>query len=148
MKGDTIDIDAPPERVWPHVVDLARMREWHPKLVSAEPVTSGQPRVGSTWKTVSRMGRRERRFLSRIEVCEPFTRVVFVHQDDAKRDRFARETIELTPHGACTRIVQSLDLTQSGIALPWRLLVGFIARSGTPVGPSIFAELKRTLERR
>jgi uncharacterized protein YndB with AHSA1/START domain len=148
MKGDTIDIDAPPERVWPHVVDLALMREWHPKLVSAEPVTSGHPRVGSTWKTASRLGKRQRRFLSRIEVCEPFTRVVFVHQDDARRDRFARETIELAPHNGGTRIVQSLDLTQSGIALPWRLIIGFIARFGSPAGPSIFAELKRRLEQR
>ena len=147
-KGDTIEIDAPPERVWPHVADLALMRAWHPKLVAAEPLTSGQPRVGSTWRTVSCMGKRERRFLSRIEVCEPFTRVVFVHQDDADRNRFARETIELAPHNSGTRIIQSLDLTQSGIALPGRLVIGFVARFGTPAGPSIFAELKRTLERR
>ena len=148
MKGDTIEIDAPPGRVWPHVVDLALMAKWHPKLVSAAPVTSGQPRVGHTWRTVSRMGSREKRFLSRIEVCEPFSRVVIAHQDDEGRKRFVRETIDLMPSGAGTRVRQTLDLTQSGIPFPWRLLMSFIARFGTPSGASIFAELKRTLERR
>jgi len=148
MKGDTIEIDAPPERVWPHLADLALMQAWHPKLVSAEPLTSGQARVGQSWRTVSRMGNREKRFLSRIEVCEPFSKVVFVHQDDDGRNHFARETFGLTPIGTGTRVTQSLDLSQSGIPLPWRLLIGFIARFGAPAGPSIFAELKRTLERR
>ena len=148
MKGDSIEIDATPQQVWPHVADLAMMQAWHPKLVSAEPLTSGQPRVGQSWRTVWRMGKRDKRFLSRIEVCEPFSKVVFVHQDDDGRNRFARETFELTPSGAGTRIVQTLDLGQSGIPLPWRLLIGIIAQYGAPTGPSIFAELKRTLERR
>ena len=148
MKGDTIDINAPAEDVWPQIADLTLMTAWHPKLVSAEPITSGQPRVGQTWRTVSLMGRREKRLLSRIEICEPLKKVVFVHQDEDRRDRFVRETFELTTAQQRTRLRQTLDLTDAGIPWPWRLLIRFIARFGTPAGESIFAELKRNLERR
>ena len=148
MKGDTIEIDAPPQRIWPHLADLALMRQWHPKLVSAEPVTSGQPRVGHAWRTVSRMNRREKRFVSRIEVCEPFTRLVFAHADGEDTRRVVREQFELIPDGPRTRVRQSIDLRDSGISLPWRWIIGFIARIGTPVGEPVLANLKRALERR
>jgi uncharacterized protein YndB with AHSA1/START domain len=148
MTGDTIEIDAPPQRIWPHIADLALMRQWHPKLVSAEPVTSGQPRVGHTWRTVSRMRSREKRFVTRIEVCEPFTRLVFAHADDDNTRRVVRETFELTPRGPLTRVRQSIDLREAGIALPWRLLIEFISRFGTRSGEPVFAELKRSLEAR
>lgn len=41
----TIDIDAPPERVWEVVLDFSRYGEWNPFIVRAE--LAGPPRIGA-----------------------------------------------------------------------------------------------------
>lgn len=41
----TIDIDAPPRRVWDVMLDFSRYHEWNPFIVEA--VVAGPPRVGA-----------------------------------------------------------------------------------------------------
>lgn len=46
----TVDIDAPPARVWDVMMDVERWNEWTPTVTSVEPLTPGEMRVGSRYR--------------------------------------------------------------------------------------------------
>jgi len=146
--NESITITAPPDQVWPFLVDLVRMREWNPKLVEAEPKTSGNPRVGYTCRTVWRMRSRTKAFLTRIEACDPPRRVTFAHQDDAQPRRIVRQHFDLLPRegGTHTLVRHQLDFAQSGLPLPVRWLMAIIARFGQSQEAAVMEELKKRVE--
>jgi uncharacterized protein YndB with AHSA1/START domain len=145
---ESITIMAPPEDVWPWVIDLVKMREWNSKLAEAEPRTSGNPRVGFTCRTVWRMGSRTKQFLTRIEACDPPRRVTFAHQDEAQPRRVIRQHFDLLPRagGKETLVRQQLDFAQSGVPLPVRWLMAVISRFGKPADGALLDDLRKRVE--
>src|SRR5262245_22426694 len=51
----TMDIAAPPERVFAAISSVDALHAWMPNLVSIEPLTEGNVRVGSQWRETRKL---------------------------------------------------------------------------------------------
>ncbi len=68
MEFDT-RIEAPPDRVWPWLVETERMQRWMAGLESVEPLTPGGPRVGARARMAIREGGRLATYESELLEC-------------------------------------------------------------------------------
>jgi uncharacterized protein YndB with AHSA1/START domain len=78
-----ITIDAPPEKVWPLVGDLARQSEWSPKPYRVE-WESGEPNaVGSTFRSIGWLPQEKEHVMRGVvNVNEPMRIFEVTTQDD------------------------------------------------------------------
>lgn len=146
MLVEKLKIAAPAERLWPLVSDLTQMEHWNPKLVSAEPKSDGQPRVGYRARTTWQMNGRQRSFDTRITACDAPRLVAFMHYDDIAKNTFVEERFELVADGEGTLVTHRLDFRNAGIPLIVRGVMWVIDRFGAFVEPIVLEDLKLAIE--
>ncbi|MCB1057768.1 MAG: SRPBCC family protein [Acidobacteria bacterium] len=140
-------IDAAPAEVWPWVADPMRVGEWNPKLVSIDRESSGELATGDTYTVLYRMNGRDSEFDAVVRRSEPPYRLeIELREPGAPRDRVIVESYRLEDREAGTRLVQRIDLSHAGIAWPWRLLMSFLTRFGTPKGKPYLLRLRELVE--
>jgi len=135
--------------VWPYLADPLMQAEWNPKIVSIDRKASGLLRTGETFQMIYRMSGKAH--MSRVEITEArfVERLVLVHHISRKStEQRVEESYEITPLENGVRIVQTLDLRQSGIPFPLRLLIGFIHRVGRDTEEPYLERLKQLAETR
>jgi uncharacterized protein YndB with AHSA1/START domain len=93
-------VDAPPERVWAALSDLARMPDWSPELVRMVPLKRGGLRVGQWYLGINRRRAVVWPTRSVVAEVEPGRRLTW----DTKSSG-ARWIWELVPEGDGTRVV-------------------------------------------
>ncbi len=79
---DSVDIAAPPERVWSLVTDLARMAPWSPQVVKSF-VSRGPVQLGTRAFNVNRKGLLVWPTRSKVVVFEPHREFAFRVKDNA-----------------------------------------------------------------
>jgi uncharacterized protein YndB with AHSA1/START domain len=144
---ESIDIDAPPEDVWPLLADPERMAAWHVKLVSVDRAARGPVRLGDRFGTTYTLSGRERDARAEVIRCQPPVALTLRHFIQAEgQERYVDESFDLTPRGQGTRVDQVVDFRAAG--LPWwlREIIRLVTWFGHPVGPSILEPLKNQAE--
>ena len=75
---NSIDIDAPPERVWDWIAGLAgHYTEWHPAHVSAEWERGAPNEVGSVLRAVENLGGHREELRFEVTAFEPHRRLEY-----------------------------------------------------------------------
>ncbi|RBY79519.1 SRPBCC family protein [Geodermatophilus sp. TF02-6] len=140
---ETVDVDAPPERVWAALTDWTRQGEW--MLATDVEVVGGDPhavggrlaaRTGLPWRGGRHLG-----VLDTMVITEwdPPRRVVVQHTGRVVR---GPGIFEVVPRGAGATLVWTERLE-----LPFGLL-GLLGRLGWPVAePAVVAGVRRSLRR-
>jgi uncharacterized protein YndB with AHSA1/START domain len=115
----SIDIAAPPERVWDLVADVTNMGRWSPETVSAQWVDGAEgPAVGARFKGKNT---RKRSWSTTCTVVDAERGRAFAF--DAGKDTRWRYDLEATP-GGC-RVTESYELLrQPGAVGRWLTKVG------------------------
>ncbi|MBF6175376.1 SRPBCC family protein [Nocardia blacklockiae] len=111
----TVDISAPPERVWAVVSDLKRMPEFSPNTVRMVPL--GTPRSGTWTVNLNRDGRKYYPTTSRIVRYEPHRAFAFRMNENGTVWSY---TLEPTESG--TRLTERRDVP-NGVRKPVRVLI-------------------------
>jgi uncharacterized protein YndB with AHSA1/START domain len=101
----SVHIDAPPERVWEVVGDVARMPEWSPELRRLVVLGRGPVAVGSTLLGLNRRGWVAWPTTSKVTRLEPGRAVAW-----RTRESGATWTYEIEPADAGTRLTGRRDL--------------------------------------
>jgi len=123
----SIDIAAPPERVWALVVDVARMGDWSPHTVQAEwiDVARGEgPAVGRRFRGTNRLPIVHRwTSTATITACEPGHRFAFAvgkNPDDPN----TLWTYDFAPTPAGTRVTERWQMLREPtiVVLYYRLI--------------------------
>ncbi|RDI59734.1 SRPBCC family protein [Nocardia pseudobrasiliensis] len=111
----TIEIAAPPERVWAVLSDLKRMPEFSPNTVRMIPL--GKPRAGTWTINLNRDGGKYYPTTSRIVRFEPGQAFAFRMIENSTIWSY---TLEPTPTG--TRVTERRDIP-NGVRKPVRMLI-------------------------
>ena len=101
----TVDIAAPPDRVWALVGDPTRMPRWSPELRALRRLGRGPVRVGSTLLGINRRGLVVWPTTSTVTRLEPGRAVAW-----RTRESGATWTYQLEPAGTGTRLTARRDL--------------------------------------
>lgn len=101
MDQADVRIDAPVERVWALVTDIARMGEWSPEATGGRWTGSGGPAVGARFVGTNRHGPVRWFTHCTVTECEPPSRFTFV----VRENRMAWGWV-LEPDGSGTRLTQ------------------------------------------
>jgi len=121
-----IEIEAPPEVVWPHLVDLAAYSDWNPFITSA----AGAPEVGQ--KLSLRMeppGGRALTFRPRVTVASRATQLEWLGHLVVPGLFDGRHRFELVATGSGTRFVQS-ESFRGLLVRPLRRMIDGPTRAG------------------
>jgi uncharacterized protein YndB with AHSA1/START domain len=110
----SIEVDAPPERVWAVVSDLARMGEWSPEC--RRMIVLGRPRVGAQVIGVNRRGLITWPTTSTITRLEPGRVIAW-----RVRENGAEWSYELHPIETGTRLVERRTLAPGDLTAFSRL---------------------------
>jgi uncharacterized protein YndB with AHSA1/START domain len=144
---EVIEIEAPPEDVWPLIADPQRMAAWHEKLLSVKRSAGGPVRLGDRFDATYTMSGRQRPTSVEVIRCQPPVALTLRHRlVEAGPERFVDESYDLIPRGNATRLEQTVDFGHAGLPLWARALMWFISRFGAPVEESLLMPLKRTVE--
>jgi uncharacterized protein YndB with AHSA1/START domain len=112
---DTIQIDAPPEKVWALVSDVTRMGEWSPETVKAVWIEGATgPVVGARFKGSNKRGIARWSTKCTITACEPGKEFSFVVGKPEKPDTRWSYKFANTPNGG-TEVTESFE----AIEYPW-----------------------------
>lgn len=103
----SVDVAAPPERVWAVVSDVTRMPEWSPELRRLYPVGGREPRVGMRLIGVNRRGYALWPTTSTVVRLEPERAVAW-----KTRQSGATWTYELEPTAVGTRLTGRRELAK------------------------------------
>lgn len=124
----SIDIAAPPERVWALVADVARMGEWSPHTVQAKWADAGQedgPAVGRRFRGTNRLPIvRQWTSTATITACEPGRRFAFaVGKNPDDPNTLWSYDFEAAPAG--TRVTERWQmLREPAVVLLYYRLIG------------------------
>ena len=106
----TIDISAPPERVYELVSDITRMGEWSPENIGGEWQGGGSGNVGDRYIGHNRTSERAWSVPVLVTVAERGRCFAFVTRPD--EGPYVRWTYRLEPSGTGTRVTEIWDVEQ------------------------------------
>lgn len=135
----SIEIDAPPERVWAVVSDLERMPEWSPQCRWTK--VFGTPRAGAWSVNLNRAGRRYWPTTGRIVRYEPGRAIAFRINENKMTWAF-----DLEPTETGTRVVQSRDAS-GGTTWISRTLINAAMGGEQRFEPALVEGMQETLSR-
>jgi uncharacterized protein YndB with AHSA1/START domain len=137
----TVEIAAPRERVFPHVVESVRRLEWMGALTASDPLTEGEPGVGSRYRDV---------FVDHGQRIELEAEVVRYEPPGYLEVRLRGDGVEATSsqtlEGAAegTRLTAVIETEYTKRLL--RMMAGVVTRHAQQRLESDLAELKRIVE--
>jgi uncharacterized protein YndB with AHSA1/START domain len=135
----TIHLNRPVDQVFAFLMDTGKLSTWQSNLIKTERLTEGPLRMGSRFREVRRLGRRESEIQGEITVFEPNKR--FETKTTTKPQ--ATVSYSFDPENGGTRLRYKFVLLTSGIM---RLLEPLIAGSIKKERESDFETLKHLLE--
>jgi hypothetical protein len=135
----TIHLNQPVEHVFAFLMDTSKLATWQSNLIKTEPLTEGPLRLGSRFREVRRLGRRESEFEGEITAFEVNRR--FETKTLTKPEVKVSYFFE-TENGG-TRLHQKFVMLTSGLM---RLLEPMISKSIKKETELDFETLKRILE--
>lgn len=139
----SIDIDRPPEAVYPYVTDPGRFPEWQPDVLRVQ-VDGDRPLgIGARFTTIRRLGGVQRAMVQEVTAAEPGRRWAVRGVGGAIRPS-AGITVEPLDRGTRSRVTFTLDFEGHGIGVPLAPAVRRMAARGAPAS---YQRLKRLLER-
>jgi uncharacterized protein YndB with AHSA1/START domain len=134
-------VDAPPERVFPHVVESERRLRWMGALQESEPLTQGEPGLGSRYRDV---------FVDHGQRVELEAEVVRFEPPRFLEVRLVGEGIQATSSqtledlGGRTRLTAVIETEYTRRLL--RMMAGAVTRVAQTRLESDLAELKKLVE--
>jgi uncharacterized protein YndB with AHSA1/START domain len=135
----SIHLDRPVEQVFAFLADTGKVSTWQSNLIKMEQLTEGPLRLGSRFREVRRLGRRESEIQAEITTFEPNKR--FETKTTTKPQVTVSYSFEAEDGG--TRLNHKFVMLTSGLM---RLLEPLIASSIKKESQSDFETLKRILE--
>jgi uncharacterized protein YndB with AHSA1/START domain len=127
-------VEAPPERCYALVTDIARMGEWSPETVRAQWLDGAtEPAVGARFRGTNKEGIFRWSTTPEVLAAEPAREFAFRTKETVWRYRFE-------PEGAGTRITESFEVEH----YPWVLRLLFPPNRRQP---QMVADMRTTLER-
>ena len=96
-----IDSPRPPGEVFEYMATFSNAREWDPSVREAEPLTPGEPEVGSVYRLNVRVTGRTVPFDYRVVSLDRPTRVVLQAQSSAV---VSTDTVTVEPAGSGSRV--------------------------------------------
>ena len=137
MQGEvSVQIQAPPERVWGLVTDVTRMGEWSPECRRCEWLEGAHgPSVGARFRGYNQIGPAKWSTVATVVAAEPGREFTFVTRPGEVTWRYRFE-----PADGGTRVTESFE-TRSD-PLPARLFYAIVRREAR-----IKRGMRQTLER-
>jgi uncharacterized protein YndB with AHSA1/START domain len=117
----TIDLAAPPARIWALLTEPEQIQRWITELVSDEPTTPGPIGVGTTTRMKIREGSRIVEYTTELLAFAPHRELVLEMRGGSLGSVPMRVSYALTDLGGSTRLVYRSSWRPSGILL-WLLL--------------------------
>jgi uncharacterized protein YndB with AHSA1/START domain len=135
----TIHLDQPVEQVFAFLADIGKVSTWQSSLIKLEPLTEGPLRLGSRFREIRRLGRKDTEIQGQVTAFEPNKRL------ETKTTTKPEVTISFSfdPENGGTRLRYKFVLLSNGMM---RLFEPLIARSIKKERESDFETLKRMLE--
>ncbi|MEV0295636.1 SRPBCC family protein [Nocardia sp. NPDC050710] len=133
----TIDIAAPPERVWQVVSDFKRMPEFSPHTVRMVPL--GKPKAGTWTVNWNRDGKKYYPTTSRIVRYEPNQAFAF-----RMNENFTVWSYTLEPTATGTRLIERRDVV-NGVSWPVRKAVDAFLGGEQAFETNLVAGMNETL---
>jgi hypothetical protein len=122
--------------------------EWNPKLLSVERAGAGPLQLGERFGELYRMAGRDRATECEVvELQHPSILVIRHRLAEWSLDRYVLERYRLEQVHGSTRVVQEIDVAQSGISWPMQLLLWILHLTGEPTGTRYLVTLKEIVER-
>jgi uncharacterized protein YndB with AHSA1/START domain len=135
----TIHLNRPVDQVFAFLADTGKVSTWQSSLIELEALTEGPLRLGSRFREIRRLGRRDSEIQGQVTAFEPNKRL------ETKTTTKPEVTVSYSfePENGGTRLRYKFILLSSGMM---RLLEPLIARSIKKESESDFETLKRILE--
>ena len=144
---DKVQINRPPERVWPFVEDPERMKLWNPKIQKITPISWGDRDIGFTYRITYVMGKKASEFLAEVvEYRKPEKLVIRLTEGKLAWGGYVSEVYELSRTKDGTLLEQRIEIPNSGINIFLRLLIAFVLRFGSLTGRKYLERLKELAE--
>lgn len=134
----SVDVEAPPERVWSLVSDLSRIAEWSPQVVRTF-VRGGEVKQGARLVNLNRKGLLVWPTRAEVVRFEPGREVAWKIRENGATWSFALE-----PTSTGTRVVQQRDLTDGPTELHLSFADRFLGGQG-PFQAELQAGMRQTL---
>jgi uncharacterized protein YndB with AHSA1/START domain len=135
----TIHLNRPVDQVFAFLADTGKVSTWQSSLIKLEALTEGPLRLGSRFREIRRLGRRDSEIQGQVTAFEPNKRLET--KTTTKPEVMVSYSFE--PENGGTRLRYKFILLSSGMM---RLLEPLIARSIKKESESDFETLKRILE--
>ena len=132
----------PPERVFPHVVESAKRLEWMGALQESEPLTDGEPGIGTRYRDVFVDHGQRIALEAEIVRYEP-PRYLEVSLRGDGVEATSSQTLEDVAGGG-TRLIALIETEYTKRLL--RMMAGVVTRHAQQRLESDLAELKRIVE--
>lgn len=138
MISRTVETTAAPAAVFAYLSDFRNTTEWDPGTVTTE-LVQGDGGVGSVYHNVSEFnGRQTELDYTVVEHQEPSLLVL----RGTNKTVDATDRMEISPHGAGSRVVYSADFTFKGLA---RLATPFLGKAFKKLGDEAEVGLREAL---
>ena len=135
----TVHLNKPVEQVFAFLMDTTKLTTWQTNLIKIDKITEGPLRMGSRFREIRRLGRRESEIQGEITAFEPNKR--FETKTLTKPQVTVSYFLESEEGG--TRVRHRFVMLTGGLT---RLLEPMIAKSIREENDSDFKNLKRILE--
>lgn len=144
---DAVSIDRSAEVVWTIVGDPECIPLWNPRLVEIRQMLTQACHVGTRYHCTYAFNRKRATLQGEVIEYDPPRRLALrLHGDALAWNADVVESYTVTPEGHGARVVQEIQINNSGI--PWyvRTLVWCIHKFGKPTGKPFLHELKTLVE--
>jgi Polyketide cyclase / dehydrase and lipid transport. len=135
----TIHLNRPVEQVFAFLADTGKVSTWQSNLIELKPLTEGPLHVGSRFREIRRLGRKDSEIQGQVTAFEPNKRL------ETKTTTKPEVTVSYSfdPENGGTRLRYKFVMLTTGLM---RLLEPLIAGSIKKESESDFEALKRILE--
>lgn len=135
----TVTTTAPPEKVFPYLVDFTNATEWDAGTVSCTRL-SGDGGVGTRYRNVSKFAGREVELIYTTEKVEEPTFVIKGSNDTTTSE----DIITVRPSGSGSEVTYTANFTFSGVG---RVLEPFLGPFLNKLGDELVPSMKTALDR-